>query len=322
MPLDQTITERIKQVAIASLTANEVNATHLSIAADAFPAGHVFNLVDTRLTVRTEAALLFVDRNPSANWGHECTYRFFDPGTGRFLYEEDALFPPNLAGETALNLFHAPAIASATAAHLLIVPGSRPSPFGAPPLANGEQRYAVLWTSQVSNRRHVEDLEFMWRTLVHVCGFTPGNIYVLCYNGTIGATDVVGPIGNWVGDNTPYQMRVSAAASLGNLQGVFSTLSGKLASADMLLIHTNNHGSPAGCCVDSTSVVTPTQFGNLIAALPRYDKLIVTMEQCFSGASSALRYKEAQRRTQSSPQRCPQTRSRPGPRISIRGRWT
>ena len=74
--------------------------------------------------------------------------------------------------------------------------------------AAAEQRYAILWTSQISNRRHVEDLEFFWRTLVNVAGFNPANIYVLCYNGTISATDVSGSIGNWYGNNTPYQMKV------------------------------------------------------------------------------------------------------------------
>jgi hypothetical protein len=284
MPLSPTITDRIKQVALSGLTAEEQARTSLSLGVDVFPAGHVFRLVDTTMTVRQDAALLFVDKNPGANWGHPCAYRFFDPATGRFLYEEDALFPPNLAGEAILETFHAPPAPLPTAAHLNLLPARGPVRANAVNAANGEQRYAILWTSQISDRRHVEDLEFFWRTLVHVCGFTPANIYVLCYNGTIGATDVTGPIGNWYGDNTPYQMQVHASATVANLQSVLDTLKGLLGADDMLLVHTNNHGSPSGCCVDNSSVITPTQFGGMIAGLPAFGTLIVTMEQCYSGA--------------------------------------
>ena len=287
MALDPTVANRIMQVAVAGLAPSEVAATHLSLAADVFPAGHVFDLVDSKLTVRTEAALLFIDKQPGANWGHPCTYRFFHPTTGQFLYEQDALFPPNLSGKVSLNLFHAPALSSATAAHLALVPSSRVTTFKPALTAAAEQRYAILWTSQISNRRHVEDLEFFWRTLVNVAGFNPANIYVLCYNGTISATDVSGPIGNWYGNNTPYQMKVYESATVANLQSVLNTLKGKLKAADLLLIHTNNHGSPSGLCVDASSVLTPNQFGSMLATLPVFDKLIVTMEQCYSGAFQA-----------------------------------
>ncbi len=287
MPLNPTVADRIKQVTVAGLTPSEVATTHLSLAADVFPAGHVFNLVDSTLTVRTEAALLFIDKQPGANWGHPCIYRFFHPTTGQYLYEQDALFPPDLGGNVSLNLFHAPAVPSATAPHLALVPSSRVTTFKPALTAAAEQRYAILWTSQISNRRHVEDLEFFWRTLVNVAGFNPANIYVLCYDGTISATDVSGPIGNWYGNNTPYQMKVYESATVANLQSAFNTLKGKLKAADLLLIHTNNHGSPSGLCVDASSVLTPTQFGTMLATLPVFDKLVVTMEQCYSGAFQA-----------------------------------
>ena len=68
---------------------------------------------------------------------------------------------------------------------------------------------------------------------------------------------------------------------------MFNTLKGKLKAADLLLIHTNNHGSPSGLCVDASSVLTPTQFGTILTTLRVFDKLIVTMEQCYSGAFQA-----------------------------------
>ena len=284
MPVNSSVAARIRQTAIAGLASKEVNLTHLSMSLEIIPAGHVFNLFGSTVTARYASVLLFVDHNPGANWGHACTYRFFDPTTARFLHEETALFPPTLSGISSLELFHAPAIPSATAAQLAILPGARLIQNGPPPFNNNEQRYAILWTSQISNRRHVEDLEFLWRTLVHVCGFTAANIYVLCYNGTISATDVTGSIGSWAGNNTPYQMNVFGAATVANLQSVFNTLKGKLQANDLLFVHTNNHGSPTGLCVDSSSVLVPSQLGNMLSPLPVFDKLVVTMEQCFSGA--------------------------------------
>jgi hypothetical protein len=287
MPLHPSVAARIRQVAIASLTPAEAATVHLSLSADSFPAGHVFKLPEGSLTVPVDAALLFIDRQPGANWGHACTYRFVDPVTGRFLRDQDALFPPDLGGDIGLAKFHAPALPSRTAASLARVPSGRVR--AARPATNGagEQRYAILWTSQISNLRHVEDLEFFWRTLVNVAGFDPANIYVLCYNGSIGATDVSGAVGNWAGNDTPYQMKVYESATVANLQAVFNTLSARLQPSDLLLVHTNNHGAPSGLCVDANSVITPAQFGAMLAPMPAFGTLIVTMEQCYSGAFQA-----------------------------------
>jgi hypothetical protein len=277
----------IKQTALGALPPEQSHTARLSLAADIFPAGHVFKLVDSRLVVKQNAALVFVDLMPRANWGHPCLYRFHDPVTGRFLYQEEALFPPNLTGETLLQVFHEPL----TMPIARFVPGAlqslmlpTASPFQLGSSSAQQQRFALLWTSQISDLRHVEDLEFMWRTLVHVYGFNTANIYVLCYNGTIGAVDAPNPVGNWVGDNTPYQMSVYASATAANLQAAFNVLGGRLHPRDLLLIHTNNHGAQTGMCVDDSSVVTPAQFATMLAGLPAYRTLLVTMEQCFSGA--------------------------------------
>ena len=286
LPLGPGAAAAIKQDALASLTQEQLGKVKLSISTQVFPQGHAFNLVESKMVVRQPAALVFVDLMPQANWGHPCSYRFYDPTSGKLLYQEEAIFPPNLGGETQLELFHAPVIhppilhASFAAKAELV---SRAAVL--PPASDVlEQRYAILWTSQISDMRHVEDLEFLWRALVNVYGFSPGNIYVLCYNGTIGAVDASNPVGNWVGNNTPYQMQVHASATTANMQSVFTTLAGKLKPKDLLLIHTNNHGAPSGMCVDESTVITPTQFSTMLAGLPAYRSLVVTMEQCYSGA--------------------------------------
>ena len=275
----------LKRTALAGLPADQVNTTHLSIHPQILPAGHVFNLVDRQLVVRQDAALVFADLMPQANWGHPCVYRFHDPTSASLLYEEQAMFPPDLASTSKLEVFHAP-VAKLTATTLpsLAQLGLLVHPrFVMPSTSVSESRYAILFASQICNLRHVEDLEFLWRALVNVYGFDPANVYVLNYNGTIAATDSATP-GNWNGDNTPYQMKVHASATTANLQAVFDTLKTKLAPKDLLLIHTNNHGSTSGLCVDSSSVITPDQFGTMISGLPKVQSLVVTMEQCFSGA--------------------------------------
>jgi hypothetical protein len=150
-----------------------------------------------------------------------------------------------------------------------------------------DNRYALLWTSQISNRRHVEDLEFAYRILRHRFGFPAANIKVLCYDGTIGATDATAAqMATWVGDGTPYQMKVDASATKAHLQSTLTDLSNKMNSSSLLFVHTNNHGSPSGLCVDNSSVLTPTEWGSMLDGMKSFGTLVVTMEQCYSGAFS------------------------------------
>jgi len=276
----------IKKNALESLTQEQTGTVRLSISSLVFPEGHTFSLVHTKMKVRQQAALVFIDHAPQKNWGHPCTYQFYHSTTGALLYQEDSIFPPNMARETPLEVFHSPIIRPSITHSTVQALAEFVSPSNVLPATSQvlEQRYAILWTSQISDRRHVDDLEFLWRALVNVYGFSSNNIYVLCYNGTIGATDVSGSIGNWPGNNTPYQMQVHASATTANLQAVFDDLKPRLKPKDLLLIHTNDHGSPNGLCVDSSTVITPTQFGTMLSGLPAYHSLVVTMEQCYSGA--------------------------------------
>jgi len=279
--------EKIKQHALSALALENHAKVGLSISPHVYPEGHMFHLVDSKMTVRQQAALVFVDHMPGANWGHPCAYHFYNPQTGEPLYQENAIFPPNLAkAATPFEQFHVPVTNPVVARPSLQLANliSRANFFIPSPSQVIEQRYAILWTSQISNLRHVEDLEFLWRALVNLYGFSTSNIYVLCYDGSIGATDVTGAVGNWSGNNTPYQMKVHGSATVANLQAVFNELAGKLKPKDLLLIHTNNHGSPSGLCVDNSSVIAPTDFGKMLSGLPAYRSLVVSMEQCYSGA--------------------------------------
>jgi len=56
-------------------------------------------------------------------------------------------------------------------------------------------------------------------------------------------------------------------------------------NADSLLfVHTNNHGSPSGLCVDNSAIVTPAEWSTMLDGMKAFGTLVVTMEQCYSGA--------------------------------------
>jgi hypothetical protein len=153
------------------------------------------------------------------------------------------------------------------------------------PWLTDDNRFALLWTSQISNRRHVEDTEFAYRILRHKFGFPASNIYVLCYDGTIDSTDFHGTdMATWVGDGTAYQMQVSAAATKAKLQSTLTAISNRMNADSLLFVHTNNHGSPSGLCVDNSSVLTPAEWSTMLDGMSAFGTLVVTMEQCYSGA--------------------------------------
>lgn len=285
-PLPSEAATAIKTAAFTALGTQASGSTHLAIAPGVLAAGTVLRAVDRQITLRHDAALVFVDGMPQANWGHPCRYQFFDAASHALVQDEPALFPPDINHpELGMEIFHAPLATSRVGSPTIFQRVSLATLLGGGHLTLGpsEDRFALLWTSQISNRRHLEDLEFAWRTLTDIYGFAADHILVLCFDGTINATDTGGSIGNWVGDNTPYRMQVHASATAANLTAAFATLAGKLKSSDLLFIHTNNHGSPSGMCVDGSTVVTTAQWGTMLATLPAFDSLVVTMEQCFSG---------------------------------------
>ena len=108
---------------------------------------------------------------------------------------------------------------------------------------------------------------------------------MLCYDGTIDSTDFHGAnIANWVGDGTAYQMQVNASATKANLQSTLTTISNRMNADSLLFVHTNNHGSPSGLCVDNSAVVTPAEWSTMLDGMKSFGTLVVTMEQCYSGA--------------------------------------
>jgi hypothetical protein len=286
VPSDRVLT-RIRENAFGSLSHEMSARVDLSLVPRVYPAGHTLLLVDRKIVVRQDAVIVFVDHMPGANFGHRCGYRFHSPEDGRLLYEEEAAFPPNLADPTTvLERFHAP-LRSEFVRPMIFKgqdwKGIRPWRWR----QDDDNRFALLFTSQISDRRHVEDLELAWRILRHRLGFPAENLYVVCYDGTIGAFDVPpGQMGTWVGDDTPYQMGINASATKQNLQDTLTAIGARMNADSLLFVHTNNHASTAGLCIDFSTVVTPAEWGAMLGGMPAFGKLVVTMQQCYSGAFS------------------------------------
>lgn len=285
-PSDRILTH-IKEQAFATLTPETAGKFHLAVVPRIYPAGHKLSLVDVQVEVPQDAVLVFVDEMPGANYGHPCRYRFYSPDDGRLLLEQAAGFPPETADRDAIvEVFHAPQRLELPQPLLYKTVDwakVRPFPWG----IDDDNRFALLFTSQISNRRHVEDLEFAWRILRHRLGFPAGHIYVLCYDGTIGATDATpAQMATWIGDGTPYQMHVHASATKQHFQDALNAIGARMNHESLLFIHTNNHGSPSGLCIDNSSVLTPPEWGTMLGGMSSFGKLVVTMEQCYSGAFS------------------------------------
>jgi hypothetical protein len=276
--------DRVRSQAYAMLTPQTAAAHHLGVVPRILRKGETLKLVDRRIKVPEDAILVFEDQMPGANFGHPCRYLFHSSKDGSLLHTVEAMFPPEVADVALLpQYFHEP-LAQAEARPNIYAKfdWSKVSRY---PWLVDDNRFALLWTSQISNRRHVEDTELAYRILRHKFGFPAAKIFVLCYDGTIDSTDFHGAnIANWVGDGTPYQMQVTGAATKANLQSTLTTISSRMNADSLLFVHTNNHGSQTGLCVDNSAVVTPSEWATMLDGMTPFGTLVVTMEQCYSGA--------------------------------------
>ncbi|MGB8436802.1 MAG: C13 family peptidase [Burkholderiales bacterium] len=278
------ILDRVRSHAYAMLTPQTAAVHHLGVVPRILRKGEMLALVDRKIKVPEDSVLVFEDQMPGANFGHPCRYLFQSPKDGSILHTMEAMFPPEVS-DIALRpeYFHEPLAQPEIRSNIYAkVDWSKIAYY---PWLVDDNRFALLWTSQISNRRHVEDTEFAYRILRHKFGFPASKIYVLCYNGTIDSTDFHGTnMATWVGDGTAYQMQVNGAATKANLQSTLTTIGNRMNADSLLFVHTNNHGSPSGLCVDNSSVVTPTEWSTMLDGMKSFGTLVVTMEQCYSGA--------------------------------------
>jgi hypothetical protein len=309
MPLNlpERLIEKIRTHAYRLITERQQANTNLSLVNRIYKPGDHIGPRHQRIIVKRPTAVVFADDDPLANFGHDCRYLLYSPEDGEFFGEVAARFPPNVRStgdaegknrEAGLISFFTPVVF-----HEPIPYRYWPPIYRCPRILPVGNRYAILY-SGLTQGRHLNDMEFAYRTLIDVYGFKAANIYVLNYDGTRKVWDET--LGNWPGNNTPYTIQVTGQGTRAGFQAVFSELAGKMGSEDLLFIHTNNHGdfdsnaNQSFLCAWVNDVTNPppnedgdftyyyaNEFAADLAVLPAYRALIVMMEQCNSGGFNA-----------------------------------
>jgi len=145
----------------------------------------------------------------------------------------------------------------------------------------------------MSFRRHINGLEFCYRTLVYRLGFARENIHVLSYDRSLRSSREAGevaPLAVWPGDQTPYRLQVTGEGSRTAFQSALETIGSKLGPDDQLFINTTGSGGNHGSGRGPDLIVFPNahryrcrDFCADLATLPPHRSLVVLMAQCFSG---------------------------------------
>ncbi len=295
MNLSEKIKNRIKKEALDDINQrNLINEINLYVQTEKIPSQEKlsFGLKDVSLSQNT--ALVFADLAPRYNWGHPCQHRLYNAETGDLYEVRDADFPP-MEYFTNFETFepvHEPVkqIDSVQMKAGRFLGSTVPAINEALSCAPGN-RYAILF-SGLSNNRHTNDLEFMYRTLIDIYGFEAEKIYVLNHNGTVDYFGDPHPVVKWPGDNTPYRMIVNGPGTKSAFDNVLGKIAAKIGRYDFLFIHTNNHGGHNGesciCCYPESGGSWIPYYSSEFAAklkntLPTFASLMVVMEQCHSG---------------------------------------
>lgn len=240
--------------------------------------------------------LVFADHAPQANFGHACRYLFYDAGNGEFIRDVPARFPPvaDAREKPTLRAIHEPV--QFLKDRIIWHP---PWPVWRCPIIIPEgTRYAILFAG-MSNKRHLNDMEFLYRTLIDIYGFDPAHITALSYDGTLNTQDGVQT--HWPGDGTSYRIKVNGRGDRAGFEAAIDALKPKLKALDTLLIHCNNHGdsdTPDGgitwvpgtsylCTYPNWDPYHNADFVTKLAQLPKFRQLIVMLEQCHAGGFNA-----------------------------------
>lgn len=261
--------------------------TNLYLSSAVYRAGEVIQPGRAEIVVPRDSVIVFADDEPLKNWGHRCRYLLHNPKSGALTGEIAALLPPTLDFGEHFVAFHTPIVAADTTSAQWPIASLPWWLFGDP----ARDWHAILYAGASMNR-HVNDIEFLYRTLVNVYRIPASQITVLSYDGTLAYNDAswqryAGPIGNWPGDNTPYQMTINRSGTRAELLAAIAAVGEQLRPDSKLLLHTNNHGNT----VNGVSTIisyegddtSQSDLADAIAALPAFASLMVMMEQCFAG---------------------------------------
>lgn len=277
---------RAREIAIRALSPARAESTNLSIETKVLAKGSRVLANRQKIPIERDTILVFADEAPALNWAHPCRYILCNAETGEPYREIEARFPPYLrAIPETFRAFHEPVLLTPRPLWPVRprLPCLRRVPKG--------KRYAILF-SGASNNRHVNDMEFLYRTLRDTYGIPDADIICLNYDGTINYSGNPKPVVAWPGDGTAYRMPIKGKGTKADLNAALDDIAARIKADDSLLIHTNNHGGWDGwgkayLCVYSGADYYAADFAAKLATLPKFRCLIVMMEQCHSGGFNA-----------------------------------
>ena len=280
------IARRAMELALRSLSPRQVETTNLAVATA--PVGKGTRLLAYRqaIPIEQDSIVVFADEMPGANWSHPCRYILCDARSGEPYTEIAARFPLEMrTPRIALHTFHEPIVLRPG---LLWPMKPRPGCFKRVPKG---RRYAILF-SGASNARHVNDMEFLYRTLRDHYGMPDSDIICLNHDGTLNYNGNPKPIVAWPGDGTAYRMPIKGKGTKADLDAALDDIAARIKAEDSLLIHTNNHGGWGGwgksyLCVQSGADYYAADFAAKLKTLPKFRCLVVMMEQCHAGGFNA-----------------------------------
>jgi len=279
---------RIRQHAFEALSHAKREKTNLYLDTRVYKPDEYIGPRRQKIVARKPSILVFADDDPLANFGHACRYLLYDAKSGEQYEERHAEFPPFVKGPPeTLQPFYEP-VKFIDSTILPLYPWPR---FRCPIIIPKGRRYAILY-SGMTNKRHLNDMEFLYRTLIDLYHFRPSDIYALSYDGTLNTQDGVQV--HWPGDGTNYRINLTGDGTRAAFEAAIDDLKTKIKKDDLLLIHTNNHGGYDGtpgtanlCTYPSWDGYYANDFANKVGELPQFKKLIVMMEQCHAGGFNA-----------------------------------
>ena len=294
--ISQTLQRAVESHAFERLSFAQRETTNLHVDMKIYEKGEQIGPRFQKIQAPRSSILVFADDEPRANFGHACRYLLYEDRSGKFREQLPARFPPlaDVRQPRILKPFHEPVrLIDNPNLFRPILPRWR-----CPIIVPRGTRYAILF-SGMSNKRHLNDMEFLYRTLVDIYAFNPSHIYVLNYDGSLHTQEGLQAI--WPGDGTAYRIKVTGQGNQAGFEAAIDDLKGKLKAQDTLLIHCNNHGdsdTPDGgitwvpgtaflCTYPAWGTYYNAAFSNKLAQLPKFRQLIVMLEQCHSGGFNA-----------------------------------
>ena len=201
--------------------------------------GETLDIVTDKIEFEEPTHVVFVDDEPGKNFGHRCHYLLYKAEGGKFIRKVPAKFPYfMLSTPDTLKLFRTcKTIEGYKRKKKMRIPFelaklsayAKLDPLPLKFMIRG-RRYAILYSGG-SNGRHVNDLEFLYRTLVDVYGYDTNDIYVLNYDGTVNYNKMsweTAPSAGFAPDGSAWRMVVNGPGSRVGFQDVIDVLKGRI----------------------------------------------------------------------------------------------